>query len=307
MNIKIYSSIARERRSSSGELNKATGIIETPKTIDPSIITVGSLIKLPEDLSEFEDRLGVFLYDLQDLFYGITYEIETGKTLKRDMSPESLVDILLVYEKRLQKGASLPSKTLETYSILKLCLEKDVYLFEKDSYLLGIERDRSGLSSPQKNAIAVQCAAQVLWHIEGNKILTIKAMVKILNSDKEYPFFELLELGRFNDERTIRNWVRAVCPIPMDQRKKRRSKDAVVFNTIVPVPDIFTDGKISFPRLRFALLCLSRVMKALGSPLSEIGQSKPIALLIGQLKFYPKLYAKDWIKEGYSSNGSIFT
>lgn len=304
MDVKLYSSIMRIVRSPSEELNKAAGNNETPKAKDPSIITIGSLIKPPKDLSEFEDRLGVFLLELQNLFFGISYEIEDGKTLKRDMSPESLVDILLVYEKRLQKDASLPSKTLKIYSILKLFLEKDVYLFEMDSYLLGVERDRSGLSLPQKNVIAVQCASQVLWCLEGSRIPGPRAMRSKLLDEKQ-PFFDLLELERFISPITIEKWVSKVCPVPKDQRKKH-SKNPGAFDNIILIPKIFLDNRINFLRLRFALISITRVMKALGYSLSEIVNSRPVALLTEPLKFYPRHYASDWIKEAFSSNGSIY-
>lgn len=311
MDMQLYMTVVRksyleEKRTGKGlatELPECT-VQDTPRT-KGSEITIGSVIdRPPKDLKEFEDRLGMFLHDLKNLFFGVIHEVETGKRVKRDTSIASLVHALLRYEKHQNKNVPSP-EMLETYPFLKLVLEKDAALFGKDRYLLGIQRNRSGLSTPKKNVIAVRCAAQVLWHLERSQIPTIEAMEDRL-LDRKYPFYELLDLGRFHSPRTIEKWVRAVFPVPQAERKKHRTKNDSAFKNIIPIPNIFTDTGVSFPRLRFALICLTRILKTLNWRQRQIVDSEFSILLADPLKFYPRLYVRDWIDEAYSSNGSIF-
>ena len=74
-------------------------------------------------------------------------------------------------------------------------------------YILGVNRDRSGLSAPQKNEIAIQVAAQLFWYIKKNEIPTIDTMVKCIRS-KDGRFYSLLEMKRFQSPRTIEDWIR---------------------------------------------------------------------------------------------------
>jgi hypothetical protein len=254
---------------------------------------------------EFEERLGELLQYLRDRFFGITYEIVSSKTIKREKNNETLVEAMCNFEKCCndKKYEALANEKLPIYGFLKLALEKDAP-FDSE-YHLGIQRDRSGLSLPQKNAIAVQCAAQVLWHLEGSQIPSIEAMERTL-LDRSRLFFDLLELDRFNNPRTIEDWVRAVFPVPRGDRKKGRLKSMTAFADIIFIPGIFTESGVSFPRLRFALVSITRVLKALDWQLSEIVKSRPIILLVEKLQFYPRLYVMDWIEEAYVFNGSIF-
>lgn len=263
----------------------------------------------PKDLGEFEDRLGVFLEQLRRLFFGLTYDVEATKTLKRNKSTEVLVEALCNYEKNL-KG-KLKNEYLETVPFLKLVLERDASLFGKDRYLLGVERDRSGISLPQKNVIAVQCAAQVLWHMEGSKLPTIKAMEKRLLNRSD-PWFKLLSLKRFTRDRTIARWVSEVFPVPKGSRKGRPSEKTSAdkaFKRLITIPGIFLSKteRINFLKLRFALVCLTHILKSLDWELESIWESKYIRHYVRSLKFYPVLYAKDWVCEAFAENSSIFS
>jgi hypothetical protein len=91
------------------------------------------------------------------------------------------------------------------------------------------------------NAIAVQAGAQVLWYLEKNKFPTIESMSEYL-CDRKCPFYSLIEIDRFHDPRTIKNWISKIFPIPNNARKGRpslheTSKDD--FNTLIHIPDIF--------------------------------------------------------------------
>lgn len=259
-------------------------------------------IEPPNHLGEFEDRLMKLLDHFQQ-YFGIAYYLDFGakKRLKKDVSNKNLIDIAINHATR---GPSVINLHLDCYEFLKMALEQNFPFSLLAQSHLGLSLDLSDLTKPKQNVIAVQCASQVLWHHGKSSIPNIAAMKdKLL--DKQEPFFDLLELGRFNNPGTIKKWVSAVYPIPKSQRKKR-SKPAGAYDNIIDIPDIFANRGISFPRLRFTLICTTRTMKALGYSLSEIVNSRPVALLAEPLKFYPRRYATDWIKEAFSSNGSIY-
>lgn len=294
--VKIY---ARLRRPRQQESNDSKSIEETTS----SPLTAASLIPPLTNLEQFEDRLRTFLDELKNLFFGITYKT----TIKRDTSNQSLVAALLEYEK-CEKNLSLLPEKLETYSFLKLALEKDAPLLLQDEYLLGIQRDRSGISDPQKNAIVAQCAARVLWFLEKNKIPTIMAMAKRLKNKKD-PLCCLLELENF-EIHTIKNWIKQVFPVPKKERQGRDSeagKPISNFADVVPIPGIFLeDGRVNFPKLRFAIMCTTRILKSLGYDLNSAVESRFITFYVQSLQFYPSRYVNDWAQEAFLGNSSIF-
>jgi len=263
----------------------------------------------PQNLKEFEDRLSEFLYYLHDRFFGYAYEVVSTKMLKRDKSDEILVDVLCGFEKycREKKDEIYAREKLAVYGFLKLALERDAP-FDSE-YHLGVGRDRSGLTSPQKNKIAIQAAAQVLWNLEKNNIPTIKEMKEKLKN-KENPIHMIFQINRFNS-RTIENWVSKIFPVPKDSRKGHPLKEGVpeeLFKNLIPIPGIFLeDGNmINFPKLRFAIICLTRVLITLGWSIDQIEKSSFVKLYQSPLKFYPHMYVNDWIKDAAVENSSIF-
>ena len=89
-----------------------------------------------------------------------------------------LIESLCLAEKHLKDKCVIRDLINLEYHFLKAVLENNAPLFYYEERVfdrLGIKRNRSRLSLPEKNRIAVQCAAQVLWHLEGKKIPTIKA------------------------------------------------------------------------------------------------------------------------------------
>lgn len=57
----------------------------------------------PKNLEEFENRLSDLMYYLHDCFFGYTYEVSMQKTLRRDKSPETLVEAMCDFEKYCQE------------------------------------------------------------------------------------------------------------------------------------------------------------------------------------------------------------
>ncbi len=270
--------------------------------IDDSIITIESIIKPPKDMEEFKDRLEMFLYEKEGYFFGAINEREKPR---KEFTPESLVKAFKAYESRLENGMSMRQEILDPYEVLKLVLEKDAYLFNQERYLLGTPRDRSCLSIPRKRAIAVQCAAQVRWHLEGKEISTIEAMViKLL--DRTHSLFKFLKLKNFSDPRTIRKWISPVFPVQPEGRKKWKSKDSRAFDNLIMIPNIFTKNGINFSKLRFALTIITMILKILGWELNQILTSQPILLLANPIQFYPRQYVDEWIEKAFATNGSIF-
>jgi len=260
----------------------------------------------------FESKLGEILEELRERFFGYPFHVMSGKTIRRDTSNEALIEMLFFFEKYLEVNKNTITEFLEPFGFLKLVLEKDAPLFGFEEELfgvIGIKRDRSGISLPQKNAIAVQVAAQVLWQLEKGKIPTIVEMRKRL-LDKENPLFRLLELNRFGT-RAIDDWISEVFPLPKHVRKGRPSKAAPPedsFERLVHIPGVFMDeGKVvNFPKLRFAILCLARILKTQGFSSDQIRESNFIRLYQIPLLFYLSLYIRGWIAEGFNENGSIF-
>jgi hypothetical protein len=256
----------------------------------------------PKDLREFEERLGEFYERQYTRFFGLAFDISSGKTLRKEANAEALVKCLIDFEKNEQP---IYYAQIESYKFLKMALEKDAPLFENDMYLLGINRDRSGLFLPQKNVISVQCAAQVLWHLEKGKIPTIEAMQNYL-FDQSKPFFKLLQLHRFQGQRTIKRWISAIFPIPPANRKMKSLPCEDSFQNLILIPDIYTNAGVSFPRLIFAISCLSQILHAIGWQTSQISHSCFIQQLTQPIQFYPRLYISDWITESFAMNGIIF-
>lgn len=239
----------------------------------------------PKDLKEFEDRLGNFEANLRDVLFGFTYNLETGKTLKRKKSTESIVEALCNFnEYSKNTTSSYIIEDLDSFCLLRLILERDASLMIcEDTYLLGFKRDRSGLSVPQKNAIAVQATAQVLWYLNKNKLPTIESMTEYL-LNKESPFYGLLRIGRFHNRRTIKNWISDVFPIPSSIRKGRPSQQEpskINFKVLNPIPGIFMDEErvINVMKLRFTIQCLVRVLNVLGWSKNKIERSSLTKIL----------------------------
>ena len=267
-------------------------------------------IEPPKDLRDFEDRMGEVEIKLRNIFFGFTYDIGTGKILKRKKSTEAIVEALCNYDK-YAKDLTVINEHIDPYGLLKQILERDAPLIVCDDiYLLGVKRERSGLSLPQKNKIAVQATAQVLWYLEKCKIPTIEKMKKTF-LNKKNPFYTLLQLSRFNNLRTIENWVREVFPMPKKTRKRHSSKNKLsnnYFDTLIPIPGVFLeDGKmINFLKFRFAIVCLVRVLITLGWSIDQVKNSIFINFYRSPLKFFLYRYVDNWINEAVAPNGSIF-
>lgn len=271
-------------------------------------------IKPPKDLREFEDRFGAFVCDLRKHFFGGIYDVGQGKTLKRKKDDETLLDALCSYDKFFKNR---PPFVIEEgvytipYDFLRLVIERDAPLVVcEDIHLLGIERDRSGLSSPQKNMIAVQVAAQILWYLEKNKIPTIEVMKKKL-LDKKFFYYNFLKLNRFPRPRTIEEWITQVFPVPKKLRKGKPSNSGVpehYFNRIIPVPGIFLNNYqvINFQKFRFAIKCIAKILLMSRWSIDQILTSKFIQFYRKPLKIYLQMYVDGWIHDAVIDNRRIF-
>lgn len=258
-------------------------------------------ISPPINLKEFERRLTVFFERSYYVLIGMASGIKEDSSKKMK---NSLEEALVVYEKYSKQGRHL-GVIFDGYEHFKSLLENDIPLMGQDQYLLGFDIDRSKMSLRQKDVISVQCLAQILWYLEGDILFSIELMAKrILN--KENVFFELLKLKRFHNERTIKNWVRPIFPVCKEDRKKQAIEPQSVLGKIVCLPRIFSEKTVNFQKLRFAIGCLTSILKALDWDLENILKSKFISLLSEPLKFYSKMYVSDWTAEEFTRDGSIF-
>jgi hypothetical protein len=263
----------------------------------------------PKDIREFEDRWGKYDEALRNLLFGFTYDIESGKTLKREKTPEVMVDALCRYEKNTM-NLKIINEQLQPWFLIAFIIEKDAPLVICDDiYLFGIERDRSGLSIPQKNKIAVQAVSQSIWHLKKNKIPTIEKMKEML-LDKHEPFFDLLQLDRFNSESTLEDWISEVFPLPLDERKGRTPKAGISaehFENLIPIPGVFTeDNQVNLLKLRFVIKCLAMSLNLLGLDKHVIEDSPLIKLYQSSKNLIIDLMIFEGIRDAYSVNGSIF-
>ena len=235
------------------------------------------------------------------------HDLTLAKTPNTDQCIETVIKALRRKEKYFA-GKGPISKDLDMYLFLKRILEENAPLFEYEEYLfgyLGIKRDRAELSLSQQNKIVVQSVAQVLWHLEKNNIPSIEKMAKKI-LDKKNPFNILFDLDTFNS-RTISNWVSEIFPISKNSRRGRPAKEEIpssFFEELILIPGIFLDDEtVNFPKLRFTIVCLTRVLQAHGWRLGEIQESKFIDLYVNPLrhKFFPiiKFLLNDWTKEAF--------
>ncbi len=257
----------------------------------------------PNSIEEFEARLLDLLYYLRDRFFGVTYEVSSTKTVRREKTNQVLVDAMCDFEKfcKTEKLELLKEEKVECYEFLKLALEEDAPFGSE--YILGIKRDRSGITESQKHAIAVQSAAQVLWYLMQYSIPNITAMTTLLLNRKK-PFFNLLNLRGFTP-RTIMDWISPIFSVPTEFRKQQDSKNIEFMEILIQIPNIFTKDGVSFPRLRFAVINISKVLQVLNCTLEQTLNQLPITILSDQLKFYPALYVQNWVEEVYQSNSGI--
>lgn len=270
----------------------------------------------------FWERVLEVLENLRNSCFGLTYDMLSKKMLPRNKDNKTLIEALCYIDKyRKENKNLLPAEILDIYEFLKLVLEDDAPLFGYEEYIfspLGIQRDLSGISKTRKRTIAVQAVAQILWHIEKNNIPTIAAMRRKL-LDKENPLYTLLKLNQLhvNDDsesRSIENWVREVFPPPKDKRTEKRTRPSLKagrpddsFNTLISIPEIFwNDGNvINFPKLRFAIIALTMVLRTMGWSFDQIRDSNFIHLYQRQVPFQLELCMRMWIIEAFNEPGNI--
>jgi hypothetical protein len=256
------------------------------------------IVSPPKDFREFEDRIGEFEEKLRNLFFGLTYDIETKKTLKREKTPEAIVEALCKHEKYFQKH-NVINEQLSPLFVLMLAIERDAPLVVcEDTYLLGIERDRSGLTLPQKNKISVQAAAQVLWYLEKDRIPNIGKMTNLL-LDKSNALYKLFKIGRFSPtSRAITIWVSEIFPVPKGNRQGHKFHHSDHFDNLIRIPGVFQEGysTLNVLKLRFALDCITKVLELKGWTVDEIKRCDLVNFYLEPIRKYPLYLLCDWIR-----------
>ena len=221
----------------------------------------------------------------------------------------------LIYFKKLSKKKhDVKEWWTSSFEFLKEVLEKDIYLLEQEEYVfsfMGIRRDYSGLPEAKKIEIIYQIEAQVFWYLEKNKFLTIEEMKKFLLKRK-HPYFQSLSNRSNPNERMLCNYIRPICPIPKNLRKRGVSKKQIpesFFDKLIPLPTIFSKDKaiISFPRLIFLLRCMTLLLKSLGWSIEAIIESELTKIYTNPLQLYLAQYGEVWIREAFfCKEGRIF-
>lgn len=262
-----------------------------------------------DEEESFEDRLLALEEKLRERVFGLDHDVGSTKNIKRDKTNENLVNALCYFEKHAN---DVINEQLNPTGLLKAILDNDApFLVCDDMYILGVERDRSKLFVPQKNEIAFQVAAQLIWYFKKNEIPTIDSMVKFLRS-KNSPLYSLLKPMKFHSSRTIEDWVRSVFPLENRLRKGRPRDDgrkAADFAYVRLIQNVFSEKnkKVNFAKLRFIILCLSQMLKIWGLSTEKIKTCGLTQAYILPLPIHLHRFLYIWINEATSGKiGGIF-
>lgn len=257
----------------------------------------------------FEDRLLEIEEKLRERVFGLDHDIESRKALKREKTNENLVTTLCDFEKYTN---GIIYEQLNPIELLKKIIDRNApFLVCDDMYILRVERDRSELSLPQKNEIAIQVAAQLIWYIKKDEFPTIGAMAKCLLSE-DACFYSLLEMKRFQSPRTVENWIRPVFPVENHLRKGRPLDDGrekTLFDHVRLIENVFSENnkKVNFMKLRFIIFCLSRMLKIFGLSINQIKTFDLTRAYILPLPIHLHMYVYIWINEAVEEKiGRIF-
>lgn len=271
-------------------------------------------IKPPENLHEFKERLFDYMEARFERVFGLEHRISAGKMIRRDMSVAGLVnaEIRMAEIMKAKRKVSYSISTSDAYQFLKIALEQSYPFSRMAQLVLGINIDCAKLKLPEKHRIVCQAVTQILWYLKRGEIPTAEKMGEFLQKQislVKSP--EIIDSFWSKEERTMKKWIRAVCPVPRSLRIGRGGGKNIsdsVYNNIVPIPGAFlcNDVVVNFIKLRFIIFSISRILKMFGWSLDQVLNSKILETYVSPLKFYPALYVKDWAKEGFRLNGSIF-
>ena len=271
-------------------------------------------IKPPENLHEFKERLFDYVERRFERVFGLEHQISAGKMIRRDMSVAGLVDAQIRIEKimKAKRVVSHSLSTEDTYRFLKIALEQSYPFSRMAQRFLGINIDYGELKLPEKHRIVCQAVTQILWYLRRGEIPNAEKMGKFLPQQislVKSP--EIIDSFWSKDERTIKKWIRAVCPVPRSMRIGRGGGKNIpdsIYNNIVPIPGAFlpNDMSVNFIKLRFIIISIARILKMFGWSLEQVLDSKILKTYASPLKFYPASYVSDWARAGFRLNGSIF-
>ena len=108
------------------------------------------------------------------------------------------------------------------------------------------------------------------------------------------------------------DWISGIDPRPKEKRKgrpsKKTSKEDPSFKEIKTIPGIFIGDpeKVNFIYLRYAITVVSRILRCMHLPESEIVKFHVIEKYKKALSFYLKRLIDEWVQESFSENGSIY-
>lgn len=248
---------------------------------------------LPDELLE---ALTTAIMSLQQRLFAI--DLNQGSKKDVYKSIDFLVEVLCLLEQHADKSTVRDFTNVESY-FLKRVLEKNAPLFyqeENVAGLLGIVRERSPLTIPERNQIGVQVAAQILWREEGGSYRTITSLAKALRS-KENPLHALLKLEKFHDMQTLKKWISPIFPIPAKDRKKHWDRKAVPSGVLMPIPGIISGAGINFAKLRHAAQQITRILQSRGWSRNKVLLSPYIQALEDIVPESLRLYVREWAVE----------
>lgn len=271
-------------------------------------------IKPPENLHEFKERLFAFVERRFERVFGLEHLISPGKMVRRDMSVAGLVnaEIRIAEIMKAKRVLSHSLSTSDTYQFLKIALEKSYPFSWMAQRFLGIKIDYAKLKLPEKHRIVCQAVTQILWYLKRSEIPNAEKMGEFLQQKISLvKSQEIINSFWSKEERTIKKWIRAVCPVSKSLRVGRGGGKNIpdsIYNNIVPIPGAFlrNDTVVNFVKLRFVIFSIVHILKMLGWSLDQVLNSEIFKTYASPLKFYPASYVNDWAREGFRLNGSIF-
>ncbi len=265
------------------------------------------------------NRVLCVLKSLRTQFFGLSYEVGSTKTLKRDKSHKSLLKTYILYKKHIAENEHILEQ-VDLYLFLKEVLEtKGLLSAEHEEHLfgsLGIKRNFSGLSKRQENIVKLQSAGAAFWLFKKNRTGPLEEVAEELleESNPLYPLFAGPRYPMYTEPlftpRVARGHLAEIFALPKKAGRPPEEKKIFIDGPVL-IPRVFLkrDAGINFHKLRWVVTWTTVSLRALGCSLQEIKNSELITLHKAPLRdiFSPicEFLIHDWILEAFSKSAEF--
>lgn len=265
------------------------------------------------------NRVFSVLKNLRTQFFGLSYELGSTKTLKRDKSHKSLLRTFFLYKKHVA-GREHILEQVDLYLFLKEVLETEGLLSaEHEEYLfgsLGIKRNFSGLSKRQENIVKLQSAGAAFWLFKKNRTGLLEEVAEELLAENNplYPLFAGPRYPMYKEllftPRVARGHLAKIFALPK-KAGRPPEENKIFIDGPVLIPRVFLehDAGVNFHKLRWVVTWTTVSLYALGCSLQEIKNSELITFHKAPLRdiFSPicEFLINDWILEAFPKSAEL--